>query len=430
MWKRAGTSTPAVLIVMIALLHGPVRAQPAPGSYKQLEGVERLFDVIAAIVERNPAYAETLERVAVMDDAAAAQAFDSLAEANRRNPAISGKIDSLLASETYRIYFRRFRNVNPEIFRTAFVHLPYRAVPSPGGIASCFLELCGSVEEIREWMRDVVRRIEIPRCATIAERWLPEGDYAPVTIYFIYDSNAGSFTAQGKPFLNLQSMIGEISPGGDLPDQLASIDITAIEQVIAHELQHIYARPVLYPRNRVFAAWQDRWLDKIVREIVSEGVAGQCNPCAGMKKELWEDPDVIAALIRGLNETCLAMYDGTLGEREMSAWYGASFQDAARDLLKAHLLKQYDQQAAVRLLGRYMPVRPDLVHTLGWWMVSRITDRQSNRNPALSLLTDPSSLFERYNATLPPDAGALRVDDRVVARLRALGDSARQQERN
>lgn len=420
----------SALVVIVLVLHGSVHAEIPAGGYKELECVELLFDLIAAIADQNSGYVETLGRIGAMDEAAAASAFDSLALRNRDNPVLAKKIDSLLASDTYQIYFRRFRNVNPEIFRTAFSNLPYRDVPTPGGVSSCFFELSRNVDAVRDWMRDTVRRIDIPRCLAHAERWLPDGDYQPLTIYFIYDSNAGSFTAEGKAFFNLQSMIGEFSYGGGLSQQLSNIDIVSMEAVIAHEMHHIYARPMLYPVGLFFSSWQDRWLNKIVREIVSEGVAGQCNPCTGFKKDIWEDPEILARLIRSLNETCLAMYDGTLDEKAVGAWYSATYQESARELLKDYVLKQYDEQQAEGLLRQYMPVRPDLVHTLGWWMVSCITSRQTDRDAAVSLLADPAALFSAYNASVSPERVPLRIDDRVIARLRALGGSAHPQERN
>lgn len=409
-----------VLFVATVLSAGPgVRAQPAGGGM-QLEGVQLLFDLIATIVGENPGYTDTLAALSGLDDAAAGREFDRLAQRNRDNPRISNAIDNLFATDTYRFYFSRFRNVTPDIFRTAFVNLPYRAVKSPGGIASCFLELCGNVDAVRAWKDDVVLRIDLNRCAANAKRWLPAGDYPPVTIYFIYDSNAGSFTAGGRPFFNLLSMIGEFSGTGDLASRLREIDVDAMEAVIAHEMNHVYARPVLYPPGREFDEWQDGWLDTIVRGIVSEGVAGQCNPCTGFKKELWEDPAVIARLIGSLNETGIAMYAGTMDDEAVTAWYRATFNQSARLLLEEYLRKRYDEPEAKRMFRAYISFRPDLLHTLGWWMVSRITRDQALPERGVNLLVDPCSLFDRYNDTLGDGADSLRVDPLLAERARVL----------
>jgi hypothetical protein len=103
---------------------------------------------------------------------------------------------------------------------------------------------------------------------------------------------------------------------------------------MAHEIQHTLAKPLLYPkRTESLQSWQERWADRIVRGLVSEGVAAHCNPPAGIRARIWEDRQVLHALVQGLNDTLRAMRDSSASEDDISRWYQDSFQDAAHELL-------------------------------------------------------------------------------------------------
>jgi DNA-binding ferritin-like protein (Dps family) len=193
------------------------------------------------------------------------------------------------------------------------------------------------------------------------------------------------------------------------------VNIGVLEGVIAHELNHVMAEPILFPAGRTFTSWEDRWKDRITRNIVSEGVAFRCNPITGFQKNLWEDRATIVSLLKELNGKLLSLDRHELQENDVREWYGKLFQEFAASLLKQYLQKTYPDSAVKTLAVQNFVFRPDLVHALGWWMVSRITENGVKKEKAIELLTNPASLYELYNKTLERGMDDVAVDARVVA---------------
>jgi len=63
-----------------------------------------------------------------------------------------------------------------------------------------------------------------------------------------------------------------------------------------------------------------------------------------------------------------------------------------------------------------MIYRPDLVHTLGGWMVRRITNEGTNPEKAVEVLINPTSLYTLYNQTLEKGMEDIAVDTSVVVK--------------
>ena len=150
-------------------------------------------------------------------------------------------------------------------------------------------------------------------------------------------------------------------------------------------------------------------MDRIVRGMVSEGAAIHCNPPAGFRKALWEDPRTVEALVAELNREFLALEEGRQEEAEFRAWFSSTFHQLPRRLLEEHVAREYPEDEFEELVARHASQRPDLLHALGWWMVSRISREGSDAAAVRALVRDPYRLFDRYNAALGPDSVALKV---------------------
>ncbi|MEK9138179.1 MAG: hypothetical protein AAB393_13720 [Bacteroidota bacterium] len=148
---------------------------------------------------------------------------------------------------------------------------------------------------------------------------------------------------------------------------------------------------------------------------MSEGVAFRCNPLTGFQKGLWEDRTTLSALIKELNGKMIALDNHELQEDSVREWYGRLFHSFAASLLEQYIQRTYPDSNVKALAREKAIFRPDLVHTLGWWMVSRITENGTKREEAIELLTHPASLYRRYNESLERGMDDPAIDSRVVA---------------
>ena len=375
----------------------------------------KLITLMDSITARNAGYERVIAQLDTLSRENRMKVIVSLRGRNANDSVLRTMIDELLALEPYQTYFSRFRNVTPADFRLAFNTLPYVGLDSPGSIAETFYELIHHRNVFQEWYRTIRGKIDIQRCVTAAREWLPKGEYPLNKIYFIYDGNAGSFAEQGCAFFNLCSEVVSKMPREKRFKNMDEVNIGVLEGVIAHELNHVMAEPILFPAGRTFTSWEDRWKDRITRNIVSEGVAFRCNPITGFQKNLSEDRATIVSLLKELNGKLLSLDRHELQENDVREWYGKLFQEFAASLLKQYLQKTYPDSAVKTLAVQNSVFRPDLVHALGWWMVSRITENGVKKEKAIELLTNPASLYELYNKTLERGMDDVAVDARVVA---------------
>ena len=375
-------------------------------------GVVALLDVMDAIAALHPDFGT---RMAVLEGASESVRAAACSEARARNESnalVRDRLDALFETSTYRLYFRRFHNVTAELVREILLDLPYRTRPSPGGIAETYQHLLSERRMLRAWVDELVKTIDLEVVEAKALRWVPAGAPPIPTVHLIYDSNAGSFTADGKPFFNLYSERSQ----AEHPDESTGENFTAYaEGVMAHEIQHALAKPILYPKGaKSLRSWQERWADRLVRGLVSEGVAAHCNPPAGIRARIWEDAEVLQSLVQGLNDILHAMRSGSADEADVERWYQDNFQATAHELLRRFLARDYSGDELQSRLQRYASIRPDSEHVLGWWMVSRVSRNGTDREAALQLLRDPGSLLSRYNHALGEGETALRVADDIA----------------
>ena len=356
----------------------------------------RLFDAIA---EQNPNYDDTLEAIAALEPPQQKERLAAHAEHNAHNPRITMLIDSLLALPAYRLYYRQFTGVTPDIHFSVFTALPYRAIRSPGGIGLAQFELFHHRDSLRGLV-EMISKVSVDRSASIARKWVPPGDSPIPTTYYILDGYGDAFVKDGPICFDLYGILLRKRSLSSRYHDLANAPTTEIEAVLAHEFQHFFARPHLYPPTRKFDRWQDLWEDVIIRRIVSEGTAQQCNAPSGFNREIKEDSVVVGFWLHELERVIGQIRRNEITEDSVRAWLDRSYQESARQLLADYLARTYPEADQRSLLQEHGIDRPSGIYTLGWWMISHIVDAEGVRDAAVQLLITPHELFRVYNTSI------------------------------
>jgi len=395
----------------------------APGQRHDLnaDGVTALLTAMDVVASLHPDFERREDLIADLSDAEKQAALDAARARNQESRDLAAAIQALVGTEAYQLYFRRYTNVSAADLREIILDLPYVARSAPGGIGDTYYELLRHREDVRTTLERLLTGVDLDWVYRTARRWSPAGAVEPTTIFLIYDSNAGSYTAEGKPFFNVYSS-GTLDSLNAVPgDQ----PLLAAQGTMAHELQHLMAEPALYPEGPGTEgddrSWEAVWVDRVTRGLVGEGVANHCNPPAGIKREVYEDPIVIAALVGRLNSMLTALEEGAMTEDEMRAWYRANYFEAAENLLRAHFEGRYAGRELESMVKENMHIRPDLEHALGWWMTSRVSRNGTEPDRAVGLLDDPYSLYRLYNESVPGDQPELRISNASLRYLRSLG---------
>lgn len=386
------------------------RARPQQPGSLDAGGVVALIAVMDSIASLHPGFATM--RLDIMNRAERDSLLEAARARNENSVGLNRCLEALFETPTYVSYFRRFSNVTRELVRDVLLDLPYGVRPSPGGIAETYFTLIRNRDSLRTAVHEFVSTFDYGAMSRQALHWAPDGDYDLPVVHLIYDSNAGSFTADRSPFFNLYSERMSTAQGDATLDRF----VDYAEGVTAHEVQHVLVQPLLYPDMDTGAwSWQRQWVEGIVRGLVSEGLATHCNPPSGMRSAVWENREVLAALLESLEGTLRSMRDDAVTPEDVAAWYRDSFQDMPRQLLRNYLEHDASGADLESAMRRYASIRPDLEHALGWWMTSQISARGSRRSAALELLSHPAELFGRYNRALGEEDSALRVHEDVLA---------------
>lgn len=423
--KRKPKSFPALcgpLAILLVVMAGPGAAgESLAQSRKALnpEGVLAILAVMDVVADSHPDFETRAKDYARLEESVRESTFAAIRSRNEANDELSSAINLMLETTTYKTYFQRFSNVDADMMRDLILDLPYRARPAPGGIGRMLYDLVRKRNAVRAGLDKLLHEVDMDWVHETARLWAPEDDREAPPMYLIYDSNAGSFTAMGTPFFNLYGT--DLEALGSEPDGRG---VNEIQAVMAHELQHVLARSYLYVKSGADGPWQRRWADRITRGLVSEGVAIHCNPPNGLKKEIYEDRAVVAALISRLNGALIAMSEDSVAEDEMQAWNRANYFEVAEDLLRRHLETRCSGDELEASLRENMPLRPDLEHALGWWMVSRISAEGKRREAAVALISTPHLLYSQYNDSLAPEDEALKIADNAMLYLETLYESS------
>ena len=411
----------SVILLLLPLLAGLPRCMGSEAALKpvgsseharlDISAVTQLLDVFDLIHRKNPGYKAALAGLSKVAADSGQREIERLTARNSSDPEISNAIQKLLDSPTYRLYYRQFRNVTPEIHRQVLTALPYRAIPSPGDIGSSLYAMYQNRDSVRAWVTSVISLVDLDTAHQVALRWLPPGEYAPPVIHFFCDGNADAFAHEGEVGFDLYGTILSLRPAETRFSNLGTVGKGEIEGILAHELHHIYSARYLYPPGREYATWRDQWKDRLIRQIVSEGVAMQCNPLQGLRRTLREDTVVVRYWIGQLNEKLAALQGDSISEPRIQEWYERSFHETATMLLNDYRKRAAPAEDSAAFMRQHIAERPSMIYTLGWWMVGRILEMENGREKVIQLLTSAPDLFAIYNGTGAGSASGFKVDD-------------------
>ncbi len=382
------------------------RAHAASASSSPLDvsGVTGLLDVLDALAVKHPDYADGSRRIESMGEAERRVVLDAKAASNASDDEINRAIDTLYATNAYRLYFMQFRNVSPEVHRRILLALPYEAISSPAGISQNLQEVWFNRDALRAWVDDAFRKVDLDRCRDEATRWLPEGEYKVPPVYFIYDGNGDAFVRFGAVCFDLFGLVFRKRPAESRFEDLANLNIDRVEPVLAHEFHHVFAGSIPRGREASGGGWQDPRKSELASRIVSEGVAMRCDVGEGLRRDAMEDTVTVAYWIGELNEKFAQLDARDLSDEQWRQWFGATYHDLARERLRDYLARQHPGADIDALMSRYAAERPSMVYTLGWWMISRIVEDPDGRERVLALLSDPDRVFAEYNRSIGEDA--------------------------
>ncbi|MEW5795081.1 MAG: DUF5700 domain-containing putative Zn-dependent protease [Candidatus Zixiibacteriota bacterium] len=368
-----------------------------------------LLDVLQASVDESPNCDSITDRLSSLPRQQRDALLDSLIAAKESKPALVRRIHALIESPAYRLYYRQFRNVKPDDHRRILLALPYEAIPSPADISRNLLEITVHLPSVRSWIKGLSSRIDLDTCRSIAERWLPDGEHEIPETFFIFDGNGDAFAHDGQVCFDLYSLVLARRSPDTRYEGLDTLSADGIEPVLAHEFHHIFAQPYFAPSRDEAADWTIRWRNRLIRRLVTEGTAMHCNPPEGFNRTIKEDTAVVVHWLRELDKMMALVKSGEVAEEVASDWLGNTYQEAARSVLRQYLSRTIPEDELEREVKAHEIDRPSLVYTLGWWMVSHISDKGFNPEAVHELIKHPLTLFERYNAKVSPGADSLKT---------------------
>jgi len=361
--------------------------------------VRKLLHLIETIRDENPGYQEAVKRLATLNAPERQDSLAKLVTRNMENPRITGEIESLLASPAYVLYYRQFRNASPDKHRAFFYSLPYYATDGPGGVGDVFYELCRNFDAVAVWYEHIISRIDLQRSLKTAQQWLPRGDYYIPKVYIIYDGMGDAFASDDGICFDLYGVLLSHRPRATRFDNLDDIDVTEVENILAHEIHHVMAYPMLYADPPPDTTWESRWVYRLARRLVSEGAAMHCNPRTGINAAIKDDSTIVRYWIRRVNEKLAAVDAGIISEGQLVTWSDSSYFEIPTQLLIDFLARRYPAANQDSLLQLNMGYKPDMEHTLGWWLVSHISGGvQPGR--LIALLSQPDSVFAWYDEAI------------------------------
>ncbi|MFZ1685161.1 MAG: DUF5700 domain-containing putative Zn-dependent protease [Candidatus Zixiibacteriota bacterium] len=386
------------LIFLIVAAAGSCGTSRKPAVLLDTGAVVQLLDVLDTIAAHTPAVEQTTERLGMLDPAGRRRLLDSLADQNGHDPAIGKAIDALVGSPGYQFYYSHFKNVTPAIHRDVLCHLPFEAADAPGNIGGVLHELYSHRKEVRQWMTTVAAGIDPERARRIASDWLPPGEYTlPGTVFF-YDGNGDAFAARnGVGFDLFGVMLGQL-PESQRFSELASMGSDWIEKTLAHEYHHIFSGDQIYsaPRENSPAS---AGVARITRHIVSEGLATQCDPRSSLDREIITDTSVIGFWIANLKQHAALFAADPQGSAVASRWLDSCSGILATEQRDLFLRRRFGDAGADSAAARAI-IRPDMIHTLGRWMVQHISHDGQDKSMALGLLHHPDSIYVWYDRSM------------------------------
>jgi len=138
----------------------------------------------------------------------------------------------------------------------------------------------------------------------------------------------------------------------------------------------------------------------------------QCDPRTGMEREVRQDSTVIRFWIDAYNRTTASLNNGRIAEPQLQAWWDGDSDRGAMAVGRVFGASVSGRESRFVAHG-ILYCRPDFSHTLGWWMVSKISNDGADRDKVIQLLSHPDSLASWYNAAVGQVDKSLVVSEEV-----------------
>jgi len=380
------------------------------GTNIDANSVYMLMDLMETLIEKNPDYKAQIAKMDSSSSQDRTVMTDDIMLKNNEDPEILEKLNALLESPTYKLYYSQFRNVKPANHKMALLALPYAWVPSPGGVSRTLYEVCLNIDKLRPWVDEIIPRIDLTRSHNLALEWLPKKDYEIPPVHFIIDGNGDAFARSGKVCFDLYGVLLRELPQETRYEMLNSISATDAENVLGHELFHIYALPYLNAHDApINKDWKTTTKDQLTKRIVTEGIAMQCNPLTGFKKEIFEDSAVVKYWIKQFNGIINSFNNDQITEDEFRKWFGETYFVVPRNLLTDYFSKDYQDKELEQKVIENLIDRPSMVYTLGWWMVTNTLKSENGKEKVLGIVSDYKKIFDEYNNSLPEKSDDLKI---------------------
>ena len=374
------------------------------------ESVYILLDLMETLIEKNPDYKTVIARMDSISSQDRQALTDEMMLKHKDDPEIIGKINALLESPTYKLYYSQFRNVKPATHKMALLALPCAWIPTPGGVSRTLFEACQNLEKLKPWVDNIIPKVNLTKSHNLALEWLPEGNYDIPPVHFIIDGNGDAFARDGKVCFDLYSVLIRELPFDKKYDMLETISVTDAENVLAHELFHIYARPYLNAHDALINLdWKTKWRERLTKQMVNEGIAMQCNPLSGFKKEIFEDSAVVKYWIGQFNGMMQAIENDKVTEDEFRDWFSETYFVVPRSLLSDYFSNDYQDEELEQVVIDHMIDRPTMIYTIGWWMITNILKSENGKDKVIGIVSDYKNIFEVYNNSLPDNSDDLKI---------------------
>lgn len=374
------------------------------------ESVYMLLDLMETLIEKNPDYKAVIAKMDSSSSQDRQVLTDDLMLKNNEDPEIIEKVNALLESPTYKLYYSQFRNVKPATHKMALLALPYAWLPTPGGVSRTLFEVCQNLEKLKPWVDNIIPKINLTKSHNLALEWLPKDKYEIPPVYFIIDGNGDAFARNGKVCFDLYSILIRELPHDKKYDLLETISMTDAENVLAHELFHIYARPYFTASDSpINLNWKTTWKERLTKQMVNEGIAMQCNPLSGFKKEIFEDSTVVKYWIGQFIGMMQAIENDKVTEDEFKDWFSETYFVVPRSLLSDYFSNDYQGEELEQKVRECMIDRPTMIYTIGWWMITNILKSENGKAKVIGIVSDYKKVFEVYNNSLPANSDDLKI---------------------
>ncbi len=389
------------VVLMAVLAFGAVDDASTTG-IADFAAVEKLLDVLDLVAAGNSDYEAESARLKLLSVPEAEQALAAAYARNCADGELQAAIDRLLALETYRLYYRQYRNMTAERHREIILHLPFEALPGPAGISENLQNLFEHRGAVRASINSLKARLNLAHSLEVAQNWLPQGISLTPRILFFYDGNGDAFARDGAIGYDLAGDFFNRRPEAVRFDPITDDEVHQIELTLAHECHHLGFYQ-LHPRRPLDA------LNRMLRDMVTEGLAMHCHPPSGVQLGAMTDTAVVESWLRQFELHVVALAKGELPATSFVAWRDSTYYELALEQLRGYFSRHRSADSSAILARAHSADRMPLVYSLGWWMVEEICSHGQNLPAAIDLAIQPDSLVVWYNRNVSDKAPRLAL---------------------